>query len=102
VEEMFGTITEINRSGVTVLLVEQNTRHALSLCRRGFVMESGRVVLSDSGEDLLTDPNVRKAYLGLCESAHDGAKKCLPAKEDTFRLLSTATRDFEGLPSGYY
>jgi len=65
VEEVFGVITEINRLGVTVLLVEQNTQHALTLAHRGFVMELGRIALSGSGTDLLADSNVRKAYLGL-------------------------------------
>jgi len=65
VEEVFGVITEINRLGVTVLLVEQNTQHALTLAHRGFVMELGRIVLSGSGSDLLANSNVRKAYLGL-------------------------------------
>lgn len=65
VEEVFRVITEINRSGVTVLLVEQNTQHALTIAHRGFVMESGRMALSGSGSELLADGNVRKAYLGL-------------------------------------
>jgi branched-chain amino acid transport system ATP-binding protein len=65
VEEMFLVIEEINRSGMTVLLVEQNTQHALSLAHKGFVMELGRIVLSGSGSILLADVNVRKAYLGL-------------------------------------
>jgi branched-chain amino acid transport system ATP-binding protein len=65
VEEVFRVITEINRLGVTVLLVEQNTQHALSLAHRGFVMELGRIALSGSGSELLANTNVRKAYLGL-------------------------------------
>ena len=65
VEEVFGVITEINRLGVTVLLVEQNTQHALTLAHRGFVMELGRIALSGSGGELLANSNVRKAYLGL-------------------------------------
>ncbi len=65
VEETFGVIVEINRSGVTVLLVEQNTQHALSLAHKGFVMESGRMVLSGSGKELLANRDVRRAYLGL-------------------------------------
>jgi branched-chain amino acid transport system ATP-binding protein len=65
VEEVFQVITEINRSGVTVLLVEQNTQHALSLAHKGFVMESGKIVLSGSGSELLANINVRKAYHGL-------------------------------------
>ena len=65
VEEVFGVITEINRLGVTILLVEQNTQHALTLAHRGFVMELGKIALSGSGSELLANSNVRKAYLGL-------------------------------------
>jgi branched-chain amino acid transport system ATP-binding protein len=65
VEEMFRVIVEINRAGVTVLLVEQNTEHALAIARRGFVLESGRVVLSGTGAELLANERVREAYLGL-------------------------------------
>ena len=65
VEEVFRVITEINRSGVTVLLVEQNTQHALTLAHRGYVMEVGRIALCGSGSELLADSNVCKAYLGL-------------------------------------
>lgn len=65
VEEMFRVIREINRRGVTVLLVEQNTEHALELAHRGYVMESGRVALTGSGKELLANERVREAYLGL-------------------------------------
>jgi branched-chain amino acid transport system ATP-binding protein len=65
VEEMFRVVEEINRQGVTVLLVEQNTEHALAIAHRGFVLESGRVVLSGTGAELLAEPKVREAYLGL-------------------------------------
>jgi branched-chain amino acid transport system ATP-binding protein len=65
VEEMFRVVEEINRQGVTVLLVEQNTEHALAIAHRGFVLESGRVVLTGTGAQLLADPKVREAYLGL-------------------------------------
>ena len=65
VEEMFRVVEEINRQGVTVLLVEQNTEHALRIAHRGFVLESGRVVLSGTGTELLEDQRVREAYLGL-------------------------------------
>ena len=65
VQEMFHVIAEINRTGVTVLLVEQNTEHALALAHRGFVLESGRVVLSGTGRELLESAQVREAYLGL-------------------------------------
>lgn len=65
VEEMFRVVRDINGSGVTVLLVEQNTQHALSLANRGYVLEAGRVVMSGTGSELLTNQEVRKAYLGL-------------------------------------
>jgi branched-chain amino acid transport system ATP-binding protein len=65
VQEIFGIIAEINRAGTTVLLVEQNTRQALALAQRGYVLENGRVVLTGSGQDLLGNEHVRRAYLGL-------------------------------------
>jgi branched-chain amino acid transport system ATP-binding protein len=65
VDEMFRIVEEINRQGVTVLLVEQNTEHALRIAHRGFVLESGRVVLSGTGAELLENQRVREAYLGL-------------------------------------
>ena len=65
VEDVFRVVKEINASGVTVLLVEQNTQHALMLSNRGYVLEGGRVVLSGSGQQLLANADVRKAYLGL-------------------------------------
>jgi branched-chain amino acid transport system ATP-binding protein len=65
VEEMFRVVRDINGSGVTVLLVEQNTQHALSLANRGYVLEAGRVVMSGTGSELLANEDVRKAYLGL-------------------------------------
>jgi branched-chain amino acid transport system ATP-binding protein len=65
VEEMFRVIEDINRQGVTVLLVEQTTEHALAVAHRGFVLESGRVVLSGTGRELLANQRVREAYLGI-------------------------------------
>ncbi len=65
VEEMFEVVREINRRGVTVLLVEQNIEHALELAHRGYVLESGRVVLEGTGAELLANQRVREAYLGL-------------------------------------
>ena len=65
VQEIFGIIAEINRAGTTVLLVEQNTRQALALAQRGYVLENGRVVLAGTGQELLGNEHVRRAYLGL-------------------------------------
>ena len=64
VEQVFSIIQEIHRSGVTVLLVEQNARMALSIADRGYVLETGRVVLTGPGKELLANDSVRKAYLG--------------------------------------
>ena len=65
VQEIFRTIAAINRAGTTVLLVEQNTRQALALARRGYVLENGRVVLEGSGPELLGNEHVKRAYLGM-------------------------------------
>ena len=65
VKEIFRIIGEINELGTTVLLVEQNTRQALALSRRGYVLENGRVVLEGSGAELLGNEHVKRAYLGM-------------------------------------
>jgi branched-chain amino acid transport system ATP-binding protein len=64
VKAIFQTLKQINESGVTILLVEQNARAALKLAHRGYVMEVGRIVLEDTAEALLADPEVQNAYLG--------------------------------------
>jgi len=64
VRDIFKTIVEINRRGVTVLLVEQNAHMALSIAKRGYVLETGRVVLEDEAAKLAANPEVRAAYLG--------------------------------------
>ncbi len=64
VEEIFLIIREINAQGVSILLVEQNALMALSVATRGYVLETGRIVLTGSGEELLHNPQVIEAYLG--------------------------------------
>ncbi len=64
VRKIFETICAIAAEGTTLLLVEQNARLALGICHRGYVMESGAIVLCDSAPRLLTNPQVRQAYLG--------------------------------------
>lgn len=64
VTKIFKTIQEINKEGVTILLVEQNARVALKLSNRGYVLESGTVTLTGTSEDLLNNERVRHAYLG--------------------------------------
>jgi branched-chain amino acid transport system ATP-binding protein len=61
---IFRTLAEINRAGVTIVLVEQNARAALKLANRGYIMEVGNIVLEDSAPALLANPEVQKAYLG--------------------------------------
>jgi branched-chain amino acid transport system ATP-binding protein len=64
VQRIYGTIAEINRSGVAILLVEQNANYALDVSARGYVLETGRVVLANSSTELRDDPEVQRAYLG--------------------------------------
>jgi branched-chain amino acid transport system ATP-binding protein len=64
VAQIFEIIKEINQSGVTVLLVEQNAAQALALANRGYVLETGEIVLQGTGAELLADDRVRAAYLG--------------------------------------
>jgi branched-chain amino acid transport system ATP-binding protein len=61
---IFRTLEQINKAGVTIVLVEQNAKAALKLAKRGYIMEVGNIVLEDSAAALLTNPEVRKAYLG--------------------------------------
>ena len=64
VQQMFDIIRDIAKHGVTVLLVEQNVFKTLRLANRGYVLENGSIVLAGSGEQLLSDPHVKQAYLG--------------------------------------
>jgi branched-chain amino acid transport system ATP-binding protein len=64
VERIYETIDEINRSGVAILLVEQNANYALDISSRGYVLETGRVVLTNDSVQLRDDPEVQRAYLG--------------------------------------
>lgn len=65
VHQMFELIRQINEEGVTVFLVEQNVQKALSLAKYGYVLENGRVILEDTGDKLLRNDDLRKAYLGI-------------------------------------
>ena len=65
VEKIFSYIVDINKQGTTVLMVEQNAYAALAMCDRSFLLESGHVSLEGAGEDLINDPHVRSAYLGV-------------------------------------
>ena len=65
VESVFDTIVEINREGTTVLLVEQNAHMALQIAQRGYVLQTGEIVLSDTASGLRSNPIVQKAYLGM-------------------------------------
>jgi branched-chain amino acid transport system ATP-binding protein len=64
VQEIFSIIQEINSQGTTILLVEQNALQALHVANRGYVLQTGRVILADSADRLAANPDVRRAYLG--------------------------------------
>ena len=64
IQEIFDIIQDIQRQGTTVLLIEQNANKALSIADRGYVLETGKIVLSGTGQELLASDEVRKAYLG--------------------------------------
>ncbi len=65
VDRIYETIQEINRTGVAILLVEQNANYALDISARGYVLETGRIVLSNESARLRDDPEVQRAYLGM-------------------------------------
>ena len=64
IQQIFDIIEQMRKDGVTIFLVEQNANQALKLADRGYVLENGRIVMQGSGEQLLSDPKVRDAYLG--------------------------------------
>lgn len=64
VTEIFNIVLDLNKSGKTILIVEQNANRALEIAHRAYVLETGKVVLNGSGKELLADPRVKEAYLG--------------------------------------
>lgn len=64
IQEIFDIIQDIQKQGTTVLLIEQNANMALSIANRGYVLETGQIVLAGTGQELLASDEVRKAYLG--------------------------------------
>jgi len=64
VQEIFRIVTDLNADGVTVLIVEQNANRALEIAHRAYVLETGNIVLTDTGKNLLSNPKVKEAYLG--------------------------------------
>ena len=65
VQEIFKIVERINKEqGVTILLVEQNANMALSIANRGYVLETGQITLEGTGKELITNPEIKKAYLG--------------------------------------
>lgn len=65
IKTVFDTVRTLNEQGMTILLVEQNVHHSLTVCHYGYVLENGRIVLSDTGDEILKNDHVKKAYLGL-------------------------------------
>jgi branched-chain amino acid transport system ATP-binding protein len=64
VAEIFHTIRDLNARGTTILLVEQNAREALRISQRAYVLDTGRILLTGTGEELLTNEEVKRAFLG--------------------------------------
>ena len=67
IQQIFTIISEINQPGTTILLVEQNAQQALSRAHHAYVLETGRIVKSGTGAELLNDPSVKDAYLGVAQ-----------------------------------
>jgi len=65
VAQVFRSLEQLGRGGLTILLLEQNVRNALDLCNRGYVLENGRIVLEGKSKDLMHHPHIQKAYLGF-------------------------------------
>ncbi len=65
VREVFGIVEQVNSEGVTVLPVEQNVKHTLTVATRAYVLENGRISMEGKGQDLLNNEHVKKAYLGI-------------------------------------
>jgi branched-chain amino acid transport system ATP-binding protein len=65
VELIFDVLKQLNQDGTTILLVEQNALMALSIAHRGYVLQTGQIVITDTGENLKKNPTVQKAYLGI-------------------------------------
>jgi len=70
VDQILDAVTNLKAAGVTVLLVEQNASAALAIADRGYVVETGRITHTGAGTDLLNDPRIREAYLGVADAAH--------------------------------
>ena len=64
VKQIFDTIVEINKSGTTILLVEQNANMALSIANRAYVLETGKIVIKGNANEMLNNESIRAAYLG--------------------------------------
>ncbi len=64
VEQIFDIVKDINAAGTTILLVEQNALMALGIAKRGYIMQTGEIVLEDAADKLIVNPEVQKAYLG--------------------------------------
>jgi len=65
VEQQFETIQQLNQTGITIFVVEQNAAMALAIANRGYVLQSGRVVLQGTADSLLQNPQMQRAYLGM-------------------------------------
>jgi branched-chain amino acid transport system ATP-binding protein len=65
VGQVFRSLEQLGREGMTILLLEQNVRHALDMCQRGYVLENGRIIKEGKAKELKRDSHIQKAYLGF-------------------------------------
>ena len=65
VAQVFKSLERLGKEGITILLLEQNVRHALDMCQRGYVLENGRIVLEGRSKNLMREKHIQKAYLGI-------------------------------------
>ena len=65
IQNLFDIIKQLNKTGISILLIEQNARQALQIADRAYVLENGHIVITGTGEELLNDESVKEAYLGL-------------------------------------
>lgn len=65
VAQVFKSLERLGKEGITILLLEQNVRHALDMCQRGYVLENGRIVLEGKSKNLMREKHIQKAYLGI-------------------------------------
>ena len=92
-EELFGIIKQLNETGITIVLVEQNAHAALDIGTRGYVMETGRIVLDGMAQDLIENEDVREFYLGSGKKERKSYKDAKTVQETKAMAVTAAKKD---------